>query len=554
MTTCSIKSCNSVHDPILLGHNHPIVIGRGPLTQIKDKRLSRNHVELNADCCEGLLTVKLVGPNKCVAGNEVLFLNQSARLKHGDVLELLEGKYPYRVQFDPVPNYARKENREAETSVKEKPVEKSRAEEKPVKESPTKVNPEMVGKQTTIDSFLGKRKSESADVNQFKKQKTENIWEEIDGGKMILFSTEGVKSKAKIAAFDMDGTIITTQSGKVFPTNFNDWKIIFSQVPAKLKELIKDDYKVVFLTNQAGLGSGKVKPAELRQKLSDITSKLSVPVQVFVSPKQSIYRKPATGMWNYLVNQANDGIAVDMSSSFYCGDAAGREAKWAPGKKKDHSSADRFMAENLGLTFYTPEEYFLAQRPVAYKEPSFNARAALQASGPLLDPPESSLTSPKQEVIVLVGYPGSGKSHFSSQHAAQSKYDVINRDLVGSWQKCVALMERSLDKGQSVLIDNTNPDRESRSRFLKICAARRIPCRCFYMKSSLSHAQHNNKFRELTDEKHTPIPRMVFNVYKSKYQEPSVDEGFAQLVGVNFRCHFPHRKMEELYRMHLLDE
>ena len=155
-------------------------------------------VELNADCCEGLLTVKLVGPNKCVAGNEVLFLNQSARLKHGDVLELLEGKYPYRVQFDPVPNYARKENREAETSVKEKPVEKSRAEEKPVKESPTKVNPEMVGKQTTIDSFLGKRKSESADVNQFKKQKTENIWEEIDGGKMILFSTEGVKSKAKV--------------------------------------------------------------------------------------------------------------------------------------------------------------------------------------------------------------------------------------------------------------------------------------------------------------------------------------------------------------------
>ena len=98
-----------------------------------------------------------------------------------------------------------------------------------------------------------------------------------------------------------------------------------------------------------------------------------------------------------------------------------------------------------------------------------------------------------EQVIVLVGYPGSGKSHFSSQHAAQSKYDVINRDLVGSWQKCVALMERSLDKGQSVLIDNTNPDRESRSRFLKICAARRIPCRCFYMKSSLSHAQHNNK-------------------------------------------------------------
>lgn len=48
-----------------------------------------------------------------------------------------------------------------------------------------------------------------------------------------------------------------------------------------------------------------------------------------------------------------------MLSSFYCGDAAGRVAKWAPGKKKDHSMADKLLAENLGLKFYTPEEFFL---------------------------------------------------------------------------------------------------------------------------------------------------------------------------------------------------
>ena len=42
----------------------------------------------------------------------------------------------------------------------------------------------------------------------------------------------------------MDGTIITPKSGKVFPTDFNDWKILLSQIPAKLKQLIQDDYKV----------------------------------------------------------------------------------------------------------------------------------------------------------------------------------------------------------------------------------------------------------------------------------------------------------------------
>lgn len=48
-----------------------------------------------------------------------------------------------------------------------------------------------------------------------------------------------------------------------------------------------------------------------------------------------------------------------MDESFYCGDAAGRLAKWAPGKKKDHSMADKLLAENLGLKFYTPEQFFL---------------------------------------------------------------------------------------------------------------------------------------------------------------------------------------------------
>lgn len=57
--------------------------------------------------------------------------------------------------------------------------------------------------------------------------------------------------------------------------------------------------------------------------------------------------------------QKNDNIPIDIDSSFYCGDAAGRMANWAPGKKKDHSMADILLAENLGLKFYTPEQFFL---------------------------------------------------------------------------------------------------------------------------------------------------------------------------------------------------
>lgn len=62
-----------------------------------------------------------------------------------------------------------------------------------------------------------------------------------------------------------------------------------------------------------------------------------------------------------------------MDNSFYCGDAAGRLANWAPGKKKDHSMADKLFAENLGLKFWLPEQFFLGHplKNIQISKPDF---------------------------------------------------------------------------------------------------------------------------------------------------------------------------------------
>ena len=51
-------------------------------------------------------------------------------------------------------------------------------------------------------------------------------WEEVTKTtEVLIMTTSGSKPRAAVAAFDMDGTIITTKSGRVFPTNNNDWRL-----------------------------------------------------------------------------------------------------------------------------------------------------------------------------------------------------------------------------------------------------------------------------------------------------------------------------------------
>lgn len=93
----------------------------------------------------------------------------------------------------------------------------------------------------------------------------------------------------------------------------------------------------------------------------------------------------------------------------------------------------------------------------------------------------------------MVGSPGSGKTFFVKSHLLPVGYVHVNRDTLGSWQRCVALLESSLLSGKSVVIDNTNPDKASRKRFLDTAEKAGVNCRCFFLNSSAEHAKHNNK-------------------------------------------------------------
>ena len=104
-----------------------------------------------------------------------------------------------------------------------------------------------------------------------------------------------------------------------------------------------------------------------------------------------------------------------MEKSVFVGDAAGRPANPVSGKAKDFKCTDRLFAINAGLTFHTPEEFFLNQKAEKFNLPEFRPLEILKSAPcqlPVSCEPRSESQKGK-EVVLLVGYPGSGKSTLS---------------------------------------------------------------------------------------------------------------------------------------------
>ncbi|ESO10945.1 hypothetical protein HELRODRAFT_109229 [Helobdella robusta] len=505
----SLISSSANHEPISLSHNELITLGRDRLTKITDAKVSRKQVELVADCDseDGHVVVSLVG-KFAQLNDEVLKKNRKYIMKSGDMLSLKTNGFKYELKV------------ETAGSANEKRLKNKFKSDDP----DTDANTSSKALQPLVKAF----------------------WEEVDDGHLLVYHSEGLVSRAKIAGFDLDDTVITTKSGKVYPENMLDWKFLFHDVPKKLETLHQDGYKIALFSNQLGIKRGKIEAKDFKEKLEKVVKQLGVPVQAYIATGTGFYRKPCHGMWKRLIG-SNDNIEINLAESFFVGDAAGRPKDWLPKKKKDFSCSDRLFSMNNGLKFQTPDEYFIGQKPAKFTLPDFIVFT-------LFVEDFFYNSSFLLQIIVMVGCPASGKSYFVKTYLVPLGYQRINRDTLGTWQKCVKKCEDALKMKEKVVVDNTNPDVESREKYLKVARQMNVRCRCFVMTSSFEHSRHNEKFREMTDKQHQQINEMVFNSFKSKFKEPDLSEGFDEIVHVNFIPKFATEKDRSLYNQYLLEK
>ena len=203
-------------------------------------------------------------------------------------------------------------------------------------------------------------------------------------------------ARPKVAAFDFDNCVARTS---VADAKADSWAMMFPSVPStiqashpvgsnlrcvpqisahthsgtrlrlvgrqlgvagtpwfRLQRLHREGHAIAIVSNESldRFKSVDVLARHLLKKQTRVSQwcqAIGVPVLALVATAKDRFRKPDVGTWHFMTQLAAESkVAIDLSSSFFVGDAAGRTG--------DHSDSDRAYAKACALRFYNETEFF----------------------------------------------------------------------------------------------------------------------------------------------------------------------------------------------------
>jgi bifunctional polynucleotide phosphatase/kinase len=141
----------------------------------------------------------------------------------------------------------------------------------------------------------------------------------------------------------------------------------------------------------------------------------------------------------------------------------------------------------------------------------------------------------KKELIIMVGYPGSGKTYYTKKFIQPAKYIYINQDELKTSAKCVKELKKNLELNNNVVIDNLNFTKNTRAKYIENAKKYNYDVRCIVLKTSKELSKHNMMHRYYnSDGKYSIIPEIVYNNYRCNYELPEINEGIHKIEFVDF--------------------
>src|SRR5262249_23919528 len=140
---------------------------------------------------------------------------------------------------------------------------------------------------------------------------------------------------------------------------------------------------------------------------------------------------------------------------------------------------------------------------------------------------EKKLRPVAMEAVIFVGIQASGKTSFYRRHFADSHAHVsldVQRTRLREEQQVATCVK----EGKSFVIDDTNPLRADRSRYITRAREAGFPVLAYFFCTTLNDAMRRNNLR--TGKQKVPVPAIAATI--RKLQPPTLDEGFDSIYSV----------------------
>jgi DNA 3'-phosphatase len=361
-----------------------------------------------------------------------------------------------------------------------------------------------------IMSPIPSRHSSSSSISLPSKDTSPSIFKDMPSGEdrftLITFQNQFRPTKGKgvkVLFADLDHTLITPKGKHVFPKSLDDWMWKNNAIVPKLKDMYNKGYEIVIVSNQKKMSGDDVKT-----KATMIYDDLKLPF-VFISGHSDMYyRKPQLGLWDLLIEYIfKDAKNIDMPSSVFIGD----------------SEADLYFARNTKIKFIHTDSFFLGIQDAKFAkiEDAEHPLTKWMSNTVHNLPP---LRASSKHLVVMVGSPASGKSYYSKE-LENKGFLRINKDSMKTDKIVEKAFNEGIKEGRSIVIDNTNPTKEARAKWINAAKKASYHVSIVWMNFPMPVVEYLDNYRIAkykSQDYHVPLVAM--RVYYKKLEVPTQQE------------------------------